>query len=191
MLRQSSEYAGVIAMRQELWWDPKDTLQQVLWNSFIELNHELFKEIVQHAVPLDMRTLRGIRRSPLGIDLYMWTTYRNHTRRLYARPLKLTWYQLYQQFGGRPEKASPKAVGKFREKCIRELKKIRIAWPGLKYETPFKHFVLYPSPRQIERRKAPEEPRLPLGGLSIRKARASARPTVEPNRARAQRNASS
>ena len=163
VLRQSSEYAGVIAMRQELWWDPKDPLQQVLWNSYIELNHELFKEIVEHAVPLDLRTLRGIRRSPLGLDLYMWLTYRNHTRRLYARPLKLSWRQLYNQFGGEPEKASVTAVGNFRRKCIHELKKIRIAWPGLKYETPFKYFILYPSPRQVERRPDAEAPKLPLG----------------------------
>ena len=163
VLRQDSEYAGIIAMRQELWWDPKDPLQQVLWNSFIELNHELFKEIVQHAVPLDMRTLRAIRRSPLGIDLYMWTTYRNHARRLYARPLKLSWRQLHQQFGGDPENTSVVAIANFRRDCIRELKRIRLAWPSLKYETPFKHFVLHPSPRQIETKTRTEAPRLPLG----------------------------
>ena len=49
----------------------------MLWTSSIELNHRHFREIVEHAVPLDMRILRAIRRSPLGIDLYMLIT--NHT----------------------------------------------------------------------------------------------------------------
>ena len=63
-----------IAEIQNLWWDPRDPEVQMLWTSSIELNHRLFREIVEHAVPLDMRILRAIRRSPLGIDLYMLIT---------------------------------------------------------------------------------------------------------------------
>ena len=72
-----------IAEIQNLWWDPRDPEVQMLWTSSIELNHRLFREIVEHAVPLDMRILRAIRRSPLGIDLYMLIT--NHTYQKWSR----------------------------------------------------------------------------------------------------------
>ena len=41
--------------------------------------------------------------SPLGLDLYLWLTYRTFALK---RPLRLTWRQLYRQFGADPAKAS-------------------------------------------------------------------------------------
>ena len=44
--------------------------------------------------------------------------------------------QLYQQFGTDPAKASDKRIVKiFRRQVLRELKKIKLAWPGLNYGT--------------------------------------------------------
>ena len=44
-----------------------------------------------------------MKRSPLGLDLYLWLTYRTFALK---RPLRLTWRQLYRQFGADPAKAS-------------------------------------------------------------------------------------
>ena len=53
------------------------------------------------------------------------------------RPFQLTWPQLYRQFGSNPARATEKnAVHDFRKDCLRELKKIKDAWPGLDYATP-------------------------------------------------------
>ena len=52
-------------------------------------------------------------------------------------PLQLSWTQLYVQFGANPAKAGNRnVVNAFRTDCLRELKKITIAWPALEYATP-------------------------------------------------------
>ena len=60
-------------------------------------------------------------RSSLGLDLYLWVTYRTFTLK---RPMRLSWRQLYRQFGVEPDKAVDKLiVNNFRTDCLRELKK--------------------------------------------------------------------
>ena len=45
--------------------------------------------------------------------------------------MRLTWPQLYRQFGADPARAGDKnTVNAFRTDCLRELKKITSAWPG-------------------------------------------------------------
>ena len=90
---------------------------------------------------------RGARESPLGLDLYFWLVYRTFTLK---RPLRLSWKQLYQQFGADAEKEGNKSkVNHFRANCLRELKKINRAWPDLHYQTVTGALVLLPSPPRI------------------------------------------
>ena len=99
----------------------------------IELGWDFFDEIISHPVPLDMNTLTALKRCSLGLDLYLWLAYRTFTLK---SPLRLSWQQLYRQFGVDPDKASDqKTVQNFRVKILRELKKIKLAWPKLNYST--------------------------------------------------------
>ena len=46
--------------------------------------------------------------------------------------LRLSWPTLYRQFGVDPSRADDNVtVQKFRKDCLRELTKIKAAWPGL------------------------------------------------------------
>ena len=134
---------AVIARRTEFWWNPKRPVESTLWESNLELSEDFFNEIIRHPVPLDMNTLTALKRSTLGLDLYLWLVYRTFTVRA---PLRLTWRQVYRQFGVNPAKASDKVtVQAFRRKVLRELKKIKIAWPGLNYSTAPGVLILHPS----------------------------------------------
>ena len=60
--------------------------------------------------------------------------------------MRLSWKALYRQFGADPSKASDlRTVDNFRTDCLRELKKIKIAWPGLQYRTNHGVLVVGPS----------------------------------------------
>ena len=84
-----------------------------------------------------------MKRSSLGLDLYLWLTYRVFELQ---RPQRLTWRQLYRQFGADPAKAKDKlVVNDFRKDCLRELKKIKMAWPKLNYATAPGVLILHPS----------------------------------------------
>ena len=134
---------SLVADRTELWWNPKRPDERSLWESKIELGEKLFQEIIRHPVPLDMNTLKAMKRSSLGLDAYMWLTYRTFALK---RPLRLSWKQLYRQFGSNPAKAINKFVVRdFRTDFLRELKKIKIAWPDLHYATGKGVLILYPS----------------------------------------------
>ena len=135
-----------IADRGEFWWDAKRPDQASLWESKIELGEKFFHEIIEHPIPLDMNTLRSLKRSPLGLDLYLWLTYRTFNL---TRPLRLTWRQLYRQFGADPAKASKVAQQAFRRDCLRELQKIQRAWPDLHYQPVKGALLLSPSPPRI------------------------------------------
>ena len=95
--------SSLIAERGEFWWSKPDELS--LWESKIELGEKFFNEIIRHPVPLDMNTLTALKRCALGLDLYLWLTYRTFALR---DPLRLSWRQVYRQFGLHPDKASDK-----------------------------------------------------------------------------------
>ena len=63
---------SLIAERGEFWWNPKRPNEPALWESKIELSEKFFNEIINHPVPLDMNTLKALKRSSLGLDLYLW-----------------------------------------------------------------------------------------------------------------------
>ena len=135
--------AALIADLTDFWWNPRRPDQPSLWESKIHLSEPFFNEIIQHPVPIDMNTLTALKRSPLGLDLYLWLVYRTFPLRA---PLRLTWGQVYRQFGAHPDKASDKrTVLNFRYKVLRELKKIKLSWPGLNYTTAPGVLILHPS----------------------------------------------
>ena len=141
--RLTARMISPIASLAEFWWDPKRPDERMLWESKIELGEKFFQEVIRHPVPLDMNILKAMKRSSLGLDWYLWLTYRTFALK---RPLSLSWRQLYRQFGADPDKASDKrTVDALRMDCLRELKKIKAAWPDLNYATAKGVLILSPS----------------------------------------------
>ena len=135
--------SSAIADRGEFWWNERKPDEPVLFDSKIRLGEDFFNEIIRHPVPLDMNTLTALKRCALGLDLYLWLAYRMFSLK---HPLRLTWRQVYRQFGVNPAKASDnQTVQDFRYKVLRELKKIKLAWPDLNYATAKGVLILLPS----------------------------------------------
>ena len=121
----------------------REAEERVLWESTIYLGEAFFSEIIRHPVPLDMNTLKALKRCALGLDLYLWLVYRTFAL---TRPLRITWRQLYRQFGAYTAKANKNlTVNAFRRDCLRELKKIKTAWPKLNYATGKGVLIVSPS----------------------------------------------
>ena len=132
-----------VADRSEFWWNERKPDERVLWESKIYLGEAFFNEIIQHPVPLDMNTLKALTRCALGLDLYLWLNYRTFALRA---PQRLTWRQLYRQFDADPAQTPGKrAIQDFRRKVLRELVKIKLAWPELNYATAKGVLILLPS----------------------------------------------
>ena len=141
--RVSASVNSPVASRTGFWWNERKTSKRLGWESKIELGEKFFHEIIRHPVPLDLNILKALKRSSLGLDLYLWLTYRTFTLK---RPLRLSWPRLYRQFGVDPVKAvDNRTVDNFRTDCLRELKKIKVAWPDLNYAAAKGVLVLLPS----------------------------------------------
>ena len=152
--RVAASASSLVADRTEFWWNERKPDEPVLFNSKIRLGEDFFNEIVRHPVPIDMNTLKALKRCALGLDLYLWLVYRTFALRA---PLRLTWRQVYRQFGVDPAKASDnQTVQNFRYKILRELKKIKLAWPELNYSTAKGVLILSPS-----------KPAIPPGQLQL------------------------
>ena len=146
--------SSLVADKHEFWWNERKPDEPTLWESKIELGEKFFNEIIHHPVPIDMNTLTALKRSPLGLDLYLWLVYRTFSLRA---PQRLTWQQLYRQFGAHPDNASDKrTVLNFRTKVLRELKKIKLAWPELNYATAPGVLILSPSKPAIAPTTGPQ-----------------------------------
>ena len=145
--RGAASASSFVADRTEFWWNERKPDEPSLWESKIRLGEDFFNEIINHPVPLDMNTLTALKRCSLGLDLYLWLVYRTFPLRA---PLRLTWRQVYRQFGLYPDKASDKqTVKNFRRKVLRELQKIKLAWKDLNYSTAPGLLILHPSTPKI------------------------------------------
>ena len=146
--------ASHIVVRGEFWWDPKRPDDRSLWDSKIELGAEFFNEVINRPVPLNMNALAALKRSALGLDFYLWLVYRTFALRA---PLRLSWPSLYSQFGADPNKAdNRRTVDDFRKDSLRELKKIKLAWPELNYTTAKGVLILSPSKPAIAPTTGPQ-----------------------------------
>ncbi len=118
--------------------------RQPSWQPRIVLGRNFFDEITRSAVPVDLRAIGYLQRSPLAIDLYVWLTYRMSYLR---KPTLVPWEGLQAQFGSdyaRPRDFRRRALGHL-EAVVRVYRAVRIGQTdsGLR---------LYPSPPHVQAR---------------------------------------
>lgn len=130
-----------VAPEGVLWWDAREPQQGTLWGSWIELGEKFFQAITAFPVPVDMRVLRAIKKSPLALDLYAWATWRVFKLNKAAF---IPWKGLKGQVGA--EYGSEK---EFARKAKAALRKIQAVYPGLKLNYLKGGLMLHPSPTSI------------------------------------------
>ena len=126
-----------IAERSMLWWDSHQPEQDDLFTSFVQLNQKFFDQIVAHPVPLDLRAVRELQKSPLALDLYTWLT---HRVTYLKETQRISWQSLSNQVG-----SDYSDVKNFKRKAKAELKKITVLWPDLKLDDVRGGFLVKPS----------------------------------------------
>ena len=90
--RGEARVSSLVADHTEFWWNERKPDEPSLWQSKIELGEKFFNEIINHPMPLDMNTLTALKRSSLGLDLYLWLVYRTFPL---CAPKRITWRQIY------------------------------------------------------------------------------------------------
>ena len=118
-----------VAPKGELWWDHRNPEQGALWGSWIELGEDFYNAIIASPVPVDMRALRALSKSPMALDLYSWTTWRAFTVSKKGEAQFIPWSGLAQQLG-----ADYNRLRNFRAKFKAALHKVMVVYPDLRVE---------------------------------------------------------
>lgn len=116
-----------VARKTVLWWSPRQPEQGALWGSYVELGQDFYDAITAAPVPVDMRALKALKRSPLALDLYAWLTYEAYRAHKSRKSRFENWTQLHAHLGAEYARSSD-----FRRYAKVALRKIATVYPGLK-----------------------------------------------------------
>jgi hypothetical protein len=127
-----------IAPEGELWWDFKTPDQPALFGSWIELGEKFYQAIIATPVPLDKRALMALKRSPLALDLYAWSTYKTYSLNQHKRAEQfIPWTSFMTQLG-----AEYKSHKDFKTKVKAAFKKVKAVYRGLNIEEADGGFII-------------------------------------------------
>jgi len=135
-----------LADRSMLLWDNKTPEQAGLWRSTVTLTEAFYREVIEHPVPIDMRAIRALKRSPMALDVYCWLTHRASYAK---RDSIIPWAALAVQFG-----AEYGRVRDFKAAFLGELKKVTLIYSGANASVTDTGLLVKPARPHIARRKA-------------------------------------
>jgi hypothetical protein len=147
--KEYQAYMGfTIADSYKLWWDQKSPEETLTWRSEVRLGERFFEEAVNCPVPVDMRALKALTRSPLALDIYCWLTYRvSYLKRKTAIP----WEALQMQFGA----CYPlTALGKrhFKHEFLQQLRRVHTLYQQANLEITEDCLILLPGKPHVSAR---------------------------------------
>lgn len=138
---REAEMGFRVADSHVLWWDPKSPDQKDLFHSVVTLSQPFFEEIIHHPVPIDLRALKALSRSPLALDIYVWLTYRMSYLR---REATIPWAALQAQFGSDYQRTRD-----FKAAFLEHLQKVLTVYREARVRQSDGGFVLTPSATHI------------------------------------------
>lgn len=132
--------------RADLWWDPKNPNQATVWESSLLLTESFFTEIIDRPVPIDMRALKSLKKSPMALDIYCWLTYRMS---YLHKKTGIPWQALAAQFGSNYANDA-QGIRNFKRHFIDQLKKVNCVYPDIKIDYDSSSLILMPSKTHIK-----------------------------------------
>lgn len=134
-----------IAKSHSMWWDPKTPDQVSIWKSTVTLSTDFFNEIIERPVPVDLRALKALKRSPMALDIYCWLTYRMF---YLQKPVEIPWPLLQLQFGA-DYANDAQGVRNFKFNFLKHLKSVCAVYPEAQVGEGERGLALKPSPPHV------------------------------------------
>lgn len=131
VLIQDQDVGFRLSESREFWWSFSPD-QKELFDSTVTLSEPFYEELVKNPLPIDLRALKALRKSPMAIDIYCWLTMRLLSVR---KPTLIPWKSLQEQFGAG---YSLDSAGRrdFKANFQKQLKKVLVVYPEAKVSVP-------------------------------------------------------
>lgn len=123
-------------------WLPTHPDQKMLWNTRLIMDEKFFRTLKQHALPVDMRTMRAFAHSAKQIDMVLWLFSRLNQL---EKPIAINWATLKAQFGRDIQSRDRK----FRQSFAEDWKAIQDVYPQLRSHLTETGIVLNPGDSDI------------------------------------------
>jgi hypothetical protein len=133
-----------VADRAQFWWDNKHPEQAGLWKSTVTLSENFFNEVIDRPVPIDMRAIRALKKSPMALDIYTWLTYRMSYLK---SPTVVSWAGVAMMLG-----SSYAELRDFKKYFLRELRKVMLVYPSANVEVLPDGLCIKPSLTHISKK---------------------------------------
>ncbi len=128
-----------------LWWNPQKLATTMPAKSSVTLSTNFFEQVVEAPVPLDLRAIRALKRSPLALDLYSWATRRVS---YLSRATPVSWRSLQVSFGAGYAN-TPQGRSRFRGNAIEAFRRVVAVYPQLRIESQDHGILLLASATHI------------------------------------------
>ena len=127
-------------------WMERDPAQRLIWEPSMWLSRAYFDVLAERPVPVDMRHLAKLTRSPRRMDLYAWLSYRT-ARIPRGRTVRVRVESLRAVFG--PDIAAPRL---FRQRLAGDLKAVAAVYAGFRASLEGDVLALQRSRPPVDRR---------------------------------------
>lgn len=134
-----------VADRAQFWWDNKNPEQAGLWKSTVTLSEKFFNEVTDRPVPIDMRAIKALKKSPMALDIYMWLTYRMSYLK---SPAVVSWPGAAMSLG-----SGYAELRDFKKAFLSELRKVLLVYANANVEVLPEGLRIKPSLTHIPMRK--------------------------------------
>jgi len=133
-----------VADSATFWWDAKSPEQAGLWKSSVILSEKFYSEVIDRPVPIDMRAIKALKKSPMALDIYTWLTYRMSYLK---KPTVIPWSAVAAMFG-----SDYALLRQFKAAFLVELKKVVLIYPQVQVEPTEHGLLIRPSLTHISKR---------------------------------------
>lgn len=136
-----------------LWSLSPNPDQKSLFASTVRLSERFYDEIIDHPVPIDLRVLKELSKSPLMLDVYAWIVYRIYTLNRSSKPsVVIPWEVLQLQFGSSYPADTAQGRADFKRKFLQALSEVHLHYPQAKIADSKGGLMMKKSPQHIPSR---------------------------------------
>ena len=107
------------------------------------LTQRFYDEVTEYPIPVDLRVLKALKRSPMALDIYCWLT---HRMSYLKRPTVIPWEGLQAQFG-----ADYRLTRQFKAAFLKHLAAVHVVYPEAKVDPVDAGLELRPSKPHVAR----------------------------------------
>jgi len=133
-----------VADRAQFWWDNKNPELAGLWKSTVKLSENFFNEVIDRPVPVDLRAIQALKKSPLAPDIYTWLTYRVSYLK---QPTVIPFASLARQFG-----SDYARLRDFKQAFTDELRKVHTVYAAANFDVTEHGLIIRPTSTHITRK---------------------------------------